>query len=106
MVNKVWSSIKFFLCDRIDYLDHFTSRLNTKNYFQKQNIQIKCMLLHQDNDVKEQISHVHVSLKQPFKNTHLQVQTAKKKWKVIRMQQRDNIKREGFFVAADESIIR
>ena len=86
-------------------LDHFTSRWKTKDYSQKQTIQIKHMLLHQDNDVKQQISHVQLSLKRQFKNTHIRIQTAKKKQKVIRMKQRDDIKKERFFVAADESII-
>ena len=52
-------------------LDHFTSRLKIRDYSQKENIQIKHMLLHQDNDVREQITHANVSLKRLFKNTHL-----------------------------------
>ena len=87
-------------------LNHFTSRLKTKQYSHKQDIQIKRMLLHQDNDVKEQIISVRASAKRQFKNTHFRKDTAKKRRKLIRMEQRDKIKKERFFVTANESNIR
>ena len=87
-------------------LNHFTSRLKTKLYSHKQDIQIRRMLLHQDNDVKEQIISVRSSVKRSFRNTHFRKDTAKKRRKLIRMEERDKIKKERFFVAADQSIIR
>lgn len=64
-------------------LYHFTSHLKTNLYKHEQNIQIKQMLLHQDNDMQQPIKAIHTSLKQRFQNAHLKVDVAKKKGKLI-----------------------
>ena len=51
-------------------LDHFTSSLKSNEYEHKQNILMKQMLLHCNDDVQEQIEMANQLLKQKFIITH------------------------------------